>query len=78
MAAEKMRIEEMRFCVSGLDTDCAHAVGREAAQRIADEMPAAAVPQQLGALDLRIHLQKNIAAGQISRRIADAILKAFV
>jgi hypothetical protein len=75
MAADRVRIGELRLSVEGLSRDEAARLAAEVAARVAAAIPAVARP--IGALQLRVTAEAGVAADRLAERISSAVVRGL-
>lgn len=77
MASESVRIDELRLRIPGLSLEEARRLGDEVAHRVANGLEDHGRIEQLGALDLRLHIPAGTPRAQLAQRIAQIILSTL-
>jgi len=75
MAAELIRIDDLRLRIPGLTEIEARRIGEAITRRVADELPSGGSVRRFSLLDLRLAIPAGLSKGQLAIRIADEILK---
>ena len=75
MARNTVQIGELRLRIPGVSREEAQRMGEDVAQRISESLPAKGRREQLGAVDMRVSVQRGTPGDQLSRLIAQSILE---
>jgi hypothetical protein len=75
MAADDVRIDQLRLRVPGLGSEAAARLGQDVCRRVAAGLPTDAGPRHLGALQLRVEAPVGTSQTRLAETIASAILE---
>ena len=77
MSGEPIRIGELRVRVPDISNDEARPLGQEVARHLSEQLPLRMVPQQLGALEVKVPVPQGAGRERLPQLISEAILKAL-
>jgi hypothetical protein len=75
MARNTVQIGELRLRIPGVSREEAKRMGQDVAQRVSESLPARGRSEHLGAVDMRVSVQKGTPRDQIARLITRSILE---
>jgi hypothetical protein len=78
MPGKEVKIEEMRLRVPGVFEKDAQSIGENAMQQVAISLPPTLQNKRLDALDLKVNVSQGASRTEMTRLIAEAILKGLV
>ena len=77
MQDRELNIDEIVLRIPGVDEQEAYAIGRNAIQHIAENLPASFQSRNLESLDLRVTISPGTSVTAMTKIIAEAIMKGL-
>jgi len=78
MPDKEVSIEEMKLRVPGLNKMEAEEIGKEVMRQVAESIPPSFQNKRLDAVDIKVNISQGASRNEMTKLIAEAILKGLV
>ena len=78
MRDKEVKIEELTLRIPGAYENEAQAIGQDVMQQVADSLPASFQNRYIDTMNLKMNISPGTSKNEMTKLIAEAILKGFV